>query len=359
MGLVIPFNKPYISRTVYEAMLEASYDDIDYRRLAEREIEKITGSKRVILTNSCTSALEIAAICLVEPGDEVILPSFTHPSTANAFVLRGAIPVFVDVIYEAPLMNERDAEIHINKKTKAIISVDYAGLHSTISGTSFEVPLVEDSAQCIESYYRNKHMGTFGTFGTLSFHTTKNIQCGEGGALLVNDYLLEKKCKLISEYGTNRSESKSYKWMINGLSSMTNNITAAMLYENLKDVKEITEYRKSIWNRYYTELKDISNITLPYILKDEDHNAHIFYLGVEGNRDLILLKLNELGIGATSHYDCPLHRSPFGIKYCKRDLPNTDWWADHIIRLPLFYGMTNTEVNYVIDKTRKVLKDEI
>jgi len=363
----IEFNKPYINNLVYETVNEAFNNNGSYIKKAENELAKLTGST-VFLTNSCTSALEIAAMCLIKPGDEVIMPSWTHPSTANAFVLRGAIPVYADVRADFPNMFW-DIEDLITPKTKAIVPVHYAGLSCNILriidiATKYKLFIIEDAAQCIDSYFEEQHLGTFSTFGTLSFHSTKNIQCGEGGALIVNDKNFIEKVRRVCSFGTNRYEFEKgninkYSWVDIGTSPMMNSITAAMLYTNLLRVKNVTDNRKFIWNRYYKAFSDVKNIRLPYIyLNFTSHNAHIFFFGVEHSRDKILIKLNERGVKATSHY-YPLHRSSFGNQFYTHPLPNTDWWVDHIIRLPLYFGMSSMEINYVIENIIEVLKYEI
>ncbi|WP_440657142.1 dTDP-4-amino-4,6-dideoxygalactose transaminase [Candidatus Pelagibacter sp. HIMB1509] len=310
-------------------------------------IEKNLKVKSSILTNSCTAALEMIAILMnLKKGDEIIMPSYTFVSTANAFVLRGAKPVLVDIEESTLNIDENKIEAAITKKTKAVIVIHYGGISCDLDKVrkitkKHKILLIEDAAHAILSTYKNKPLGSFGDLSTISFHETKNIHCGEGGALLINNPKYIKRSKILRDKGTNRDEFnrnivKKYSWVDIGSSFGMSEISAAFLYAQLLYSKKITSMRLKIWNYYYKTLKDLKNekITLPYIPKYSKHNGHIFYIIIR-NRDGLLKYLNKNKINCTFHY-VPLHQSIAGKKFCKfGKLNKTEILSKSIIRFPI------------------------
>lgn len=320
------------------------------------------GFPKCLLTTSCTDALEMAAILLnIEPGDEVIMPSYTFVSTANAFVLRGAKIVFVDSREDHPGMDESKVEELVTDKTKAIVAVHYAGVAcdmDVIMDTAARHGLfvVEDAAQAIDSFYKGKPLGSIGHLSAFSFHETKNIQCGEGGMLVINDQQFEKRAEIIWEKGTNRSaffrgEIDKYGWVDIGSSFLPSEVTAAFLYAQLEHLDEIQNKRKDIWNRYCELLGRAGgdHFTLPVIPDYATSNAHMFYLLFRDHeaRQYTIQQLKEKEIMSVFHY-LSLHKSAYYKDiHGAKPLPNSDRYSDTLLRLPFYFQLELEEVEYV------------
>jgi len=317
--------------------------------------------KKVLLTHSCTSALEMTALLLdIKPSDEIIMPSYTFVSTANAFALRGGVPVFVDFRPDTLNIDEKKIEDAITPKTKAIVVVHYAGVACEMNtilkiANKHNLAVIEDAAQGIMAKYNGTPLGSIGTFGCLSFNETKNIHCGEGGALLINDVRYVERAEIIREKGTNRSQFfrgqvDKYRWVDIGSSYLPGELTAAFLAAQLECAEEITQKRLNIWNKYHEIFQDLEKsekVRRPIIPKGCEHNGHIYYLLLDKkyNRDRVLQKMKELGVNAVFHYQ-PLHSSPAGKKYGKHfsPLPVTDDISERIIRLPMWIGFDQHEI---------------
>ncbi len=353
---MIPFNIPYVSGKEMACIEDAIQrknlaGEGFYTKACQEELQKITKAKRVLLTPSCTHALELTALLLdLKEGDEVIMPSFTFVSTANAFVLRGAVPVFVDLRADTMNIDERLIEAAISPKTKAIVVMHYAGVACEMEeimaiANRHNIKVIEDAAQCLGGYYRGKHLGTIGHFGTFSFHSTKNIHCGEGGALLINDQSLIERAEIIREKGTNRNQFllgmvDKYSWVDVGSSVLLGELNAAFLFAQLQELETLTQKRQQIWERYLQKLAGLATeIGLPKVPKDCKHNGHIFYLkcrNTEERKDLIdHLKKQE--ISSVFHY-VPLHSSLAGHKfgYFHGADKYTSIESGRLLRLPLF-----------------------
>jgi len=341
-----------------------------YFKKCNKFIEDHLKAKKCIITNSCTTALETCAMLInIKKGDEVIMPSYTFTSSANAFVIRGAKPVFVDIKKETLNINENLIEKEITKKTKAILVVHYAGVPCEMEkimeiAKKHKLIVIEDAAQAIFSKYKNKYCGTIGDLACFSFHETKNISCGEGGALIINKKKYLKKASIIINKGTNREsylndKKKFYSWVGPGSSSMPSEITCAFLYGQLINFRKLNYQRKILWNNYKKNLVSLNNknIKLPEINKNIKHNNHIFYLIFKSKktRDLIMKKLNRVGIMAVFHY-IPLHISNFGKKFYKKKLPNTEIISSRILRLPLWIGMNQ---KLIISRLKSIINSSI
>jgi dTDP-4-amino-4,6-dideoxygalactose transaminase len=369
---MIPFNKPYLTGYELDFIKEAHSKghlsgDGAFTKLCNKWLEKTLGVKKALLTHSCTAALEMAAILLdIEPGDEIIMPSYTFVSTANAFVLRGGVPVFVDIRSDTLNIDEKLIEKAITPKTKAIVSVHYAGVPCEMDiildiANRYNLMVVEDAAQAIGSSYKGQMLGSIGHLGCLSFHETKNIISGEGGALLINDKKLIDRSIIIREKGTNRSnfllgEVNKYTWVDIGSSFLPSEITASFLWAQFQDFENIMSKRNSLWNYYYDQFKKISkkNVVGPLIPNNCQHNSHLFYLLFPDiqSRRTFLRKMNDIGINCTFHY-VPLHSSPAGKIYGRvnGNLEVTNNIAERLVRLPLFPGMSSTQADLVVKKT--------
>ncbi len=366
----IPFNVPYMTDKELSYIAKAHLNkhlsgDGSFTRACHALIEQYSSSPKALLTHSCTAALEMSALLLdIKPGDEIIMPSYTFVSTANAFVLRGGVPVFIDIRADTLNIDESLIESAITSKTKAIVPVHYAGVScemDTILNIAHKHNLfvIEDAAQGVMSYYKKRALGSMGDFGTYSFHETKNIISGEGGCLLVNNKHYIKHAEIIREKGTNRTEFlkgkvDKYTWQNIGSSFLPGEITAAFLFAQLEQAKTLTHKRMSVWNYYNTLLKPFlfsHNILLPNIPLDCTHGGHIYYVILPNqiSRERILNSLHKKGISALSHY-VPLHSSPAGQKYCKihGDLKITDSISQNIIRLPLWIGLTKHQIEYIV-----------
>ena len=376
----IPFNKPYMTgkELWYIAQAHANghlAGDGEFTDRCSRWLESLTGCGRALLTHSCTAALEMAAMLAdIGPGDEVIMPSYTFVSSANAFVLRGAVPVFVDIRSDTLNLDENLIRAAITEKTKAIVPVHYAGVGCEMDAImaiakEHGLSVIEDAAQAIMSTYKGRPLGSIGHFGTLSFHETKNIISGEGGALLVNDPELIERAEIVREKGTNRSrffrgEVDKYTWVDVGSSYLPGELSSAFLWAQMEDAENITKRRMQIWQTYYDAFEEMENAGLirrPVIPSDCTHNAHMFYLRLPTNekRDGLIDGLRRRGIFPVFHY-IPLHSSPMGLR-CGRsvgDLAVTTQVSDTLVRLPLWLGMEEWQ-DKILDATVSVLTESI
>lgn len=359
----IPFNKPYMTgkELWYIAQAHANghlAGDGSFTKLCSNWLEARTGTNKALLTHSCTAALEMAAILAdIQPGDEVIMPSYTFVSTANAFVLRGAVPVFVDIRSDTLNIDETKIEAAITDKTKAIVPVHYAGVSCEMDvimaiAKKHNLLVIEDAAQGIMSTYKGRPLGSIGHMGTLSFHETKNIISGEGGALLVNDPALAERAEIIREKGTNRSQFfrgqvDKYTWVDVGSSYLPSELVSAFLWAQMEEAEEITKRRLGIWNVYHQRLAALEEKGLlhrPIVPKECIHNAHMYYILLQNldTRTRLIAALKERGIHAVFHY-VPLHSAPVGraIGRCGSSLDITSDISDRLLRLPLWVGLEN------------------
>ena len=374
--LEIPFNKPYLcgGELAYIAEAHAGGQlagDGVFTQRCHALLEDMTGSAKVLLTHSCTAALEIAALLAdVGPGDEIIMPSYTFVSTANAFVLRGATPVFVDIRPDTLNIDEQKIEAAITKHTKAIVPVHYAGIACEMDvimdiAGRYDLLVIEDAAQGVMSTYKGRALGSIGHLGTYSFHETKNIISGEGGALLINDPTMIERAEILREKGTNRSqffrgEIDKYTWIDVGSSYLPGEIVAAFLLAQLEASEDITEARLSIWETYQRELmqfKDQGLTGLPTVHGNKKHNGAMFYMLLPSSqaRDNCLSRLRAEGIGVVFHY-IPLHDSKFGRRHGRISgaLDTTSDAADRIIRLPFWIGIDEFQAE-IISKVERAL----
>lgn len=340
--------------------------DGEFTKKCNAELEKIFSPSRVLLTTSGTSALEMAAVlCDVKPGDEVIMPSYTFCSTADAFVQRGATIVFVDVRPDTMNIDEKKIEKAITDKTKVIVPVHYAGVACEMDtimdiARRHNLLVVEDAAQAIFSTYKGKLCGTIGDFGCLSFHETKNLSMGEGGAIIINHEKDYEDAEILREKGTNRSkffrgQIDKYTWVNYGSSYLPSDINAAYLYAQIEKKDEIQNYRLAIWNKYYEvfkELEDAGKIRLPIIPQDCLHNAHMFYFITKSldERSRFIKYMKDNDVLCVFHY-IPLHSAPAGIKFGRFDGKDeiTTEYSERLVRLPLYYGLTQEDHQKVID----------
>ncbi|MFZ2957721.1 MAG: dTDP-4-amino-4,6-dideoxygalactose transaminase [Candidatus Ozemobacteraceae bacterium] len=366
----IPYNKPfvvgkelyYIAQAVMNGQLSG---DGPFTKRCHTWFEKNLNSKKALLTHSCTSALEMAAIlCDIQPGDEIIMPSFTFVSTANAFILRGGVPVFIDIREDTLNLDERIIESAITPKTKAIVAVHYAGVgcemdHILSLARKYNLFVIEDAAQGLLSKYKDKFLGTIGDLGCLSFHETKNVISGEGGALLINNEKMIERAEIIREKGTNRSkyfrgEIDKYTWVDIGSSFLPGELIAAFLFAQLENSEKITEARRYLFHLYFEHLQPLEKkgvIRLPIFDQESPPNGHIFYVIAHSinERTRLIEHLKKHDIMAVFHY-VPLHSSPAGKRFGKTcgNLKNTDVLSDGLLRLPLFFGMTDESVLRVV-----------
>jgi dTDP-4-amino-4,6-dideoxygalactose transaminase len=374
---MIPFNKPYFTgkETIYikDAVKRGKISGNGYyTQMCHSFFQEKYQFRKCLLTTSCTDALEMAAILIdIQPGDEVIVPSFTFVSTANAFVLRGAKIVFADSRKDHPGIDEDCIESLITNKTKAIVPVHYAGVACDMDkimsiATRYGLFVIEDAAQAIDSFYINKNgekqaLGSIGHFAAFSFHETKNIISGEGGMLVVNDVNFEARAEIIWEKGTNRSkffrgEIDKYSWVDIGSSFLPSEIIAAFLWAQLEKLEEIQSRRKSIWNTYILYLQDWSlknDISLPNIPEYATNNAHMFYIVCKSNeqKNSLINYLKSNKVNAVFHY-LSLHKSDFFIKkYTGNELVNCEKYSDCLVRLPLYFELNNKIVINKILKT--------
>jgi dTDP-4-amino-4,6-dideoxygalactose transaminase len=365
---MIPFNKPYVTGQELEYLRQSVETgkisgDGPFTRRCHAWLEKRLGGGKALLTSSCTDALEAAALlCDIEPGDEVVMPSYTFVSTATAFVLRGARIRFIDSQASHPNLDASRIEEVINERTRAIVAVHYAGMACDMDaiGALAErhgLRVVEDAAQAIDSFYRGRPLGTLGDLAAFSFHETKNIVCGEGGALHVNDPALAARAEIVREKGTNRSsffrgEVDKYGWVDTGSSYLPSDLTAAFLLAQMEACDRIQARRHAIWERYQARLAPLAqagDAELPCLPQGSSHNAHMFYLICPSLavRDLLIQHLKTCGVSAVFHYQS-LHASRFyAARHDGRPLPNADRFTDCLLRLPLFYELSDEQVDHV------------
>jgi dTDP-4-amino-4,6-dideoxygalactose transaminase len=370
--LTIPFNKPYMTGKELAYIAEAHSNNMlagdgPFTRRCHNWLKDNTGTRSALLTHSCTAALEMAAILAdIQPGNEVIMPSYTFVSTANAFVLRGGVPVFVDIRRDTLNIDETLIEAAITSRTKAIVPVHYAGVACDMSSIMdiaqrHNLLVIEDAAHGVISSYKGRPLGSIGHMGAYSFHETKNIIAGEGGALLVNDDRFCERAEIIREKGTNRSQFfrgqvDKYMWTDIGSSYLPGEITAAFLWAQMEEAENITRYRLNIWQQYHDALEPLEAAGLlrrPMVPSDCKHNAHMYYilLNSQEKRAQIIEKFKKQGISAIFHF-LPLHSSPAGIKYGRvcGNLTHTETLAHRLLRLPLWVGL---------DKHQRRVVDEL
>ena len=364
----IPFNRPFSTGDelafIADAMARGHLSgDGHYTKEASQLLREITRSHSVLLTTSCTHALEMSALLLeVGRGDEVIMPSFTFVSTANAFLLRGAAPVFVDIREDTLNIDERLVERSVTARTKAIVVVHYAGVACEMDAISaiaeqHGLVIIEDNAHGLGATYRGRELGTIGSLATLSFHETKNVHCGEGGALLVNDSSFLERAEVLREKGTNRSrffrgQVDKYTWIDVGSSYLPSEILMAFLTAQLRSFASIQQRRMHIWARYHAELSAHAATygwQLPSIPPHVTHPAHLFWLQVRdlGERQRLLSHLDANGVHAVFHY-VPLHNSPQGRRFGEVELPITSSTSDRLIRLPLYPDLDDHDVDRIV-----------
>ncbi len=343
--------------------------DGEFTKKCNAWIEQRTGTAKCLLTTSCTHATEMAALLAeIRPGDEVIMPSYTFVSTADAFVLRGATAVFVDIRPDTMNIDETKIEAAITDKTKAIVPVHYAGVSCEMDvimdiAKRHNLVVIEDAAQGVMSSYKGKALGTIGDYGCFSFHETKNYSMGEGGALLIQDLEMIEAAEIIREKGTNRSkffrgQIDKYTWVNYGSSYLPSDMNAAYLYAQLEMADDINHARLHIWNRYYEGLKELQEagkLKLPVVPEGCVHNAHMFYIKAKDleERTALISHLKANEILAVFHY-IPLHSAPAGLKYGRfhgEDVYTTKE-SERLCRLPLYYGLTDEQVDYIISKVK-------
>lgn len=361
----IPFNKPYMTGSETGFIMQAHANgqlagNGPFTQHCQRWLEKKTGCKKALLTHSCTAALEMAALLIdLKPGDEVIMPSYTFVSTANAFVLRGAIPVFIDIREDTLNMDETLIEAAVTEKTKAIVVVHYAGVGcemDTIMALASRHGLfvIEDAAQGVMSSYQNKALGSIGHLAAFSFHETKNVISGEGGCLLINDIRFAERAEILWEKGTNRSsffrgEVDKYTWVDVGSSFLPGELIAAFLWAQLQHAEEITDHRLHIWQQYHQAFEGIEAdglVQRPVIPNNCQHNAHMYYLLLNSleDRSAFIAWMKQHNILTVFHY-VPLHLAPAGNNYCRTsgNLFSTESLANRIVRLPLWPGLEDQQ----------------
>ena len=376
----IPFNKPYLTGKEAHYMYQAVYTgklsgNGEFTKKCQKFFEEKYGFKKTLLTTSCTDALEMCAIlCNVQPGDEVIVPSYTFVSSALAFVRQGAKIVFADSMSTNPNIDAEKLEALITPKTKVIVPVHYAGVACDMDkimeiANKHNILVVEDAAQAIDSYYKGRPLGSIGHLAAFSFHETKNIIAGEGGLLAINDERFIRRAEIIWEKGTNRSEFfrgevNKYGWVDTGSSFLPSEVIAAFLWAQLENMELIQNRRKAIWNQYNEGLKKLEEkglVRLPEIPQYATNNAHMFYLvcrTLEERTELIKY-LKENGVLSVFHY-LSLHLSDY-YKNNNTDIPNLpecDHYADCLVRLPMYYELTTNMVNQIIDLLCKFFKNK-
>jgi dTDP-4-amino-4,6-dideoxygalactose transaminase len=367
----IPFNKPFLTgnetKYIEQAVqsMKISGDGI-FTKKCHSFFEEKYGFQKCLLTTSCTDALEMAAILInIEPGDEVIMPSYTFVSTANAFVLRGAKIVFADSSSNHPNLDVSKIESLITPKTKAIVPVHYGGVACDMDeimslAKMYNLFVIEDAAQAIDSYYKGKPLGSWGHLAAFSFHETKNIISGEGGMLVINDDQFSERAEIIREKGTNRSqfyrgEVDKYGWMDIGSSFLPSDIIAAFLFAQLENIEHIQKKRISHWNTFYNKLKHLANQNHFSILECDENktnNGHLFAIVLNDldTRSKLIAHMREKSILAVFHY-LSLHKSPFyADKHDGRDLENCDKFSDTLMRLPFYYDLTPEEIDLICDE---------
>ena len=376
---MINFNVPTYTNKTFDYIKDVFNEahasgDGKYTKLCHEWFKKKLNCKEALLVHSGTAALELAAIIAdFKSGDEIIMPSYTFCSTANAFVLQGATPVFVDIREDTLNIDETKIEAAITEKTKAICCVHYAGVACEMDtimdiAKRHNLLVIEDAAQAFDSYYKGKPLGTIGDMGCFSFHETKNIMSGEGGLFVTNNEKFAERAEIIREKGTNRSkffrgQVDKYTWVDKGSSYLPSDIIAAYLYSVLEISDKIQEKRKYIWNKYleaFEILEKQGKIRCPIIPKSATNNAHMFYLLFNDleTRSKFINYLKKYDIYAPFHY-IPLHSAPAGLKYCKTcgNMNVTNKISETLVRLPLYFDMTEDELNEVIEKSMEFWKN--
>lgn len=374
----VSFNRPFAIGTEFEYIQQAIADlhlsgNGRFSKQCHTWLENELGSAKALITHSCTAALEMCAILAdIQPGDEVIMPAYTFVSTANAFVLRGGVPVFVDIREDTLNLDETQVEAAITPRTKALVPVHYAGVGCEMDALSeisrqHQLFLIEDAAQAMSATYKGRPLGNFGNLAALSFHETKNVISGEGGALLINDAQFSERAEIIWEKGTNRSqffrgEVDKYTWVDIGSSYLPSEIIAAFLWAQLEKADDIARMRLDIWHQYHQAFADLEKrevIRRPIIPAECHHNAHMYYLLVKDltQRTKVLKKLREVGIQAVFHY-VPLHTAPAGQKFGRASGPlsNTITLSERLVRLPLWTHMTAEQVTSVVEAVYDILQ---
>jgi dTDP-4-amino-4,6-dideoxygalactose transaminase len=363
---MIPFNRPYLTGNELDYIAQAhAYGQLagdgTFTKRCSEWLEAHTGAKRVLLTHSCTAALEMAAMLAdTQAGDEIIMPSYTFVSTANAFVLRGGVPVFVDVRPDTLNIDESRIEQAITARTKAIVVVHYAGVACEMD-TIMDIArrhgllVIEDAAQAVMSCYKGRPLGSIGDLGCYSFHETKNIISGEGGALVINNPTFMERAEIIREKGTNRSrffrgEVDKYTWVDIGSSYLPGEIIAAFLWAQLEQANDITDNRRTIWMQYHHAFEDLEQAGLvrrPVVPPDCTHNAHMYYIILNGtiNRAAFIEELKGQGVHTVFHY-IPLHSAPAGVIHARShgSMDHTEALSERLVRLPLWIGVDGPAV---------------
>ncbi len=373
----IPFNKPYCSDREFAYMKDAIArkqisGDGYYSKNVHKFIETKFGTEKALFVTSGTAALDMSAILIdLKPGDEVIMPSYTFVSTANAVILRNAKVVFAEIDPDTLNIDPNDIEAKITDKTRAIYPVHYAGISCKMDeiqkiADKKKLLIVEDAAQGVNAKYKGRYLGTIGTIGCYSFHETKNYICGEGGAVLINKSEYIERAEIIREKGTNRNkffrgEIDKYTWVDIGSSYIGSDLLAAYLWAQFEKLDEIQLRRKAIFNQYYEGLKPLENkdiLRLPIIPSYVEPNYHMFYIILKSAslRNKLLERLNQFDINAVFHY-IPLHLSPMGIKlgYNLGDFPLTEDLSNRLLRLPFYYEISDFEINHIIKKIKEIL----
>lgn len=367
----VPFNRPFMTGKELYYIAEAKFGNMlagdgPFTKQCHEWLERKSGCDKVLLTHSCTAALEMAALLLdIKPGDEVIMPSYTFVSTANSFVLRGGVPVFVDIREDTLNLDERLIEAAITPRTRAIVPVHYAGVACEMDAimtlaNRHGLKVVEDAAQGVMASYKGRMLGSIGDLGAYSFHETKNVISGEGGALLVNDPALATRAEIIREKGTDRSrffrgEVDKYTWQEVGSSFLPGELIAAFLWAQLEEAQSITNERLAIWQRYHELLVPFEQKGLlrrPIVPADCQHNAHMYYvlLAPEIDRQKVLSELKKNDIYSVFHY-VPLHSSPAGQRYGRAhgELEVTVRQSERLVRLPLWVGLSPAQQDRIVE----------
>jgi dTDP-4-amino-4,6-dideoxygalactose transaminase len=364
---MIPFNKPFLTgneRIYIEEVLKSGHfsgNNVFSKKCASW-LENYTRCAKAVVVPSGTAALEMMMILAnIGPGDEVIVPSFTFSSTANAIVLRGAMPVFVDIRPNTMNIDEKQVEAAITSRTKAICPVYYAGVACDMEAIEslakrYDLLVLPDAAQAIGSVYKGRPLCSYGHMAALSFHETKNIHCGEGGALLINDASFVERAEIVMEKGTDRSkffrgEIDKYSWVDIGSSFLVNEITAAFLFAQFEQAEKIIQRRAELWNCYYRELEPLEKegkLRRPAPVEGCTHNGHIFWIVLNdaATRDRLIYALKEKGIGAVFHY-VPLHDAPMGLNFSSLSLPIVTEYSARLLRLPLFFELNDENISYI------------
>ena len=372
---MIPLHKPFISGNEIKYIEEVINTgelagNGKYTEVCHDFFRKEFGFTHPKLTDSCTAALDMISILLnISPGDEVIVPSFTYITSANPFVLKGAKIVYADSLPDNPNMDPAQLLQLISKKTKAIVAMHYGGIACEMDeimqiANAHNIYVIEDAAHSLGATYKGRYLGSIGHFGAFSFHATKNITSGHGGLLVINDGRFVERTEIIWEKGTNRKmflegEVNKYEWFDVGLSFYPSEITAAFLWAQLQNLLKINEARVNSWNYYYEALKETVEIELPKVENYAKHNAHLFFLKTENRekRNHLLQALKKNGIGATFHY-LPLHLSPFALTAHTSKLENAEMWAEGLVRIPLYFGLSEAEQQMIVNQIKQVVQTE-